>query len=181
MRCVGPIAVLLACASCAHSGAIEQGVLRKGDLRIGLGPVPTSWRRVGIEGADLAFRDDEREGSALFDVRCDTHGQDAPLSILTEDLMMGTTERDFQSQKVLPFDGREAMHTLVRAKLDGVSMEYDIFVMKKDGCVYDMVYVAPPSHFTAGNRDFEKFVLGLHTLSMSSAAEGAQPRPSRDP
>ena len=28
--------------------------------------------------------------------------------------------------------------------LDGVPMAYDIFVLKKDGCVYDLVYVAPP-------------------------------------
>jgi hypothetical protein len=181
MRCVGPIAIFVACAACAHVDSLEQGVLSKGDLRIGLGPVPASWQRVGIEGADLAFRDEEREGSALFDVQCDAHGQDAPLSILTEDLIMGTTERDIESQKVLPFDGREAMHTVLRAKLDGVPMQYDIYVMKKDGCLYDVVYVAPPAHFRAGSADFERFALGLHTLSMSSAAAGDQPRPSRDP
>lgn len=181
MRCVGTIALFVACAACAHTDSIEQGVFSKGGLRIGLGPVPTSWRRVGVEGADLAYRDDEREGSALFDVRCDAPGQDAPLSILTEDLIMGTTERDVEVQKVLPFDSREAMHTVLRAKLDGVPMQYDIFVMKKDGCVYDLVYVAPPSHFPSGSGDFERFAAGLRTLSMSSAAEGIRPQPSRDP
>jgi len=173
--------LLLACAACAHGNSIEQGVFSKGELRIGLGPVPGSWRRIGVEGADLAFRDDEREGSALFDVRCDAPGQDAPLAILTQDLIIGTTERDVESQKVLPFDGREAMHTVLRAKLDGVPMQYDIYVMKKDGCLYDLVYVAPPSHFPSGSGDFERFAAGVHTLSRSTAAEGVRSQPSRDP
>jgi hypothetical protein len=181
MRCIGRIAILVTCAACAHVDSIDGGVLHKGDLRVGLGPVPTSWRQVGIDGADLAFRDDAHEGSALFDVRCGEHGEDAPLSILTEDLIMGTTERDFEVQKVVPFDGREAMHSLLRAKLDGVPMQYDIYVMKKDGCVYDLVYIAPPAHFLSGTGDFERFVLGLHASSTSSAAQGTRPPASRDP
>jgi len=181
MRRFAPIALLLACAACAHANAVEQGVFTKGELRIALGPLPAGWRPIGVEGADLAFRDDEREGSALFDVRCDAPGQDAPLSILTEDLIMGMTERDIESQKVLPFDSREALHTVLRAKLDGVPMQYDIYVIKKDGCVYDLVYVAPPSRFPSGSGDFERFAAGVHTLSRPTSAEGARSQPSRDP
>jgi len=60
---------------------------------------------------------------------------------------MGTTAREFESQRVFPFDGREAMRSILRAKLDGVPLQYDILVMKKDGCLYDLVYVAPPDRF----------------------------------
>lgn len=157
-------------------------MLCKGRLRVGIGPVPAEWRRVSVEGADLAFRDDARGGSALFVVHCGDRRDDAPLSILTENLIMGTTDRDFGSQKVVPFDGREAMHTLVRAKLDGVPMQYDIYVMKKDACVYDVVYVAPPARYPEGSTDFQHFVDGLHTIPESSPAEPrADERSSRDP
>ncbi len=93
---------------------------------------------------------------------------------------MGTTEREFDAQDTVPFDGREALHTLLRAKLDGVPMQYDIYVMKKDGCVYDLVYVAPPGHFADGAADFERFATGLRTSATPSAAETAA-TPSRDP
>ena len=33
-------------------------------------------------------------------------------------------------------------------------MQYDMYVMKKDGCVFDMVYVAPPGHFAEGTAGF---------------------------
>ncbi len=102
--------------ACAHGDQLNGGVFRKGPVTVHLGEWPTSWRRVGVEGADLAFRDVARAGSALFDVRCGQRDEDAPLAVLTTHLIMGTTEREFQSQETTPFDGREALHTLMRAK-----------------------------------------------------------------
>jgi len=161
-----PFLLLLALvAACAGGGAFEGGVLRKGELAVQLGPVPAAWHAVAIAGADLAWRDAARDGSALFDVRCEGRDRDAPLGVLTEHLIMGTTERDFTTQDVVAFDHREALHTLMRAKLDGVPMQYDIYVMKKDGCVYDLVYVAPPERFPAGAEDFERFARGVHAAS----------------
>jgi hypothetical protein len=162
---------LLLLGGCAHGEAFQGGVLRKGDLRVEVGPVPSTWRRVDVDGADLAYRDDSRNGSALFDVRCGGRDGDVPLAILTQNLIMGTTQRDFESQELIPFDRREALHSRLRARLDGVPMQYDIYVMKKDGCIYDLVYVAPPDRFGDGAADFERFVAGLHTVSGQSPGE----------
>jgi hypothetical protein len=180
MRFHGLIAVAFV-AGCAHGDSFDGGVLRKGALRVEVGPVPASWRRIQVEGADLAFRDDDRAGSALFSVHCNGRDDDAPLGILTQNLVMGTTEREFETQEVIPFDRREAMHSRLRAKLDGVPMQYDIYVMKKDGCVYDLVYVAPPGRFLDGAGAFERFVAGLRTLPSSSAIGGSAGAASTDP
>jgi hypothetical protein len=158
-------------AGCAHEDAFEDDVLRKGDLRVEVGPMPPGWRRVAVEGADIAFRDDERSGSTLVDVRCDKSDESAPLSALTGHLIMGTTERAYETEEVIPFDRREALHTVLRAKLDGVPMQYDIYVMKKDGCVFDLVYVAPPDRFAAGAADFERFAHGVHSPPAPPGAE----------
>lgn len=171
---------LLLCA-CAHEDHLHDGVLQKGDVRIRLGPVPAEWRPITVDGADLAYRDDARAGSTLFDVRCGARDDDAPLSVLTEHLIMGTTEREYDSQETIPFDGREAMHTLLRAKLDGVPMQYDIYVMKKNGCVYDLVYVAPPDRFSQGATAFEAFARGLHAASPVEQVGGRKDPPANDP
>ncbi len=168
--------------ACAHGDTFNDGLLEKGDLRIRVGPVPDGWHRVHVEGADLAFRDDARDGSALFDVRCGNRDDDAPLAVLTAHLIMGTTDREFETQTVFPFDGREAMRTVLRAKLDGVPMQYEIYVMKKDGCLYDLVYVAPPARFVEGSTDFERFAKGLPATSSSvSTREGKLGSAARDP
>jgi len=170
----------LASAGCGHAQTFDEGVLRKDGMAVRVGPVPPGWRRIRVDGADLAFRDDERSGSALFDVRCGQRDDDAPLAVLTNHLIMGTTEREFDAQDTVPFDGREALHTLLRAKLDGVPMQYDIYVMKKNGCLFDLVYVAPPDRFADGAADFEHFAAGVRTESSPSVAESA-PTSSRDP
>lgn len=161
-------------AGCAHADSFDGRVFRKAGVTVHVGPVPPGWRRIEVEGADLAFRDKARNGSVLFDVRCGQRDDDAPLSVLTGHLIMGTTERQFDGEDTVPFDGREALHTLLRAKLDGVPMQYDLYVTKKDGCVYDFVYVAPPGHFAEGAAEFEGFARGARATSASST-------PERDP
>ena len=69
----------------------------------------------------------------------------------------------------------------MRAKLDGVPMQYDIYVMKKDGCVYDLVYVAPPGRFAAGAADFERFAHGLRNAAPVAVGGATAASPSRDP
>ncbi len=175
-----PLATTLALVSCAHGAAVVDGVLEKGGVRVRLGPVPPGWNRVHVDGADLAYRDPSVDGSAMVDFRCDQRDDDAPLNVLTQHLIMGTTDREVVSEETLPFDGREAKHTVMRAKLDGVALEYDIYVMKKDGCVYDVVYVAPPGRYAQGSSDFERFARGLHAVSPPVNTGGAR-APSTDP
>jgi hypothetical protein len=147
---------------CAHTESLEGSVLHKGDLSVRLGQAPGGWRPLRIDGADLAYRDEEHEGSVMFDVGCHRRDDDAPLGVLSGQLVIGTTERDILSEETEPFDGREALHTRMRAKLDGVPMQYDIYVLKKDGCTYDLVYVAPPARSPEGEPAFERFARGLH-------------------
>jgi hypothetical protein len=66
-------------------------------------------------------------------------------------------------EETVPFDRREARHTVMKAKLDGVPLVWDAYVMKKNGCVYDMVYVAPPDRFEEGTAAFERFAQGFRS------------------
>ena len=77
------------------------------------------------------------------------------------------TEREIKKQETVPFDGREAMHTVLDAKLDGVAMSYDVWVLKKDGCVYDLLYLAPRASFARGRGKFELLVRGFATVNQS--------------
>ena len=150
---------------CGHVASLQAGVLRKGDLSVRLGPVPAEWSRISLDGADVAYRDERRQASILLNVRCHERDGDAPLGSLTAHLVMGTTERQVLGEETIPFDGREALHTQMSAKLDGVPLQYDLYVAKKDGCVYDVVYVAPREEFEAGVAAFERFAVGLHGSS----------------
>ena len=121
------------------------------------------WRQVSADGAALAFRDDAHRGTILINARCGLDGDDVPLQALTNHLFLQFTDEDVASQEVVEFDGREAMHTVMTAKLDGVALSYDAWVLKKDGCVYDLVYLAAPNDFAAGREAFAEMVRSFTT------------------
>jgi hypothetical protein len=160
---VAGLAGLAAAACGASKPALEAGVYRSGDVAFHVGDVPPAWRPVHVQGATLAWRDEAARASVLLDARCHETDDDVPLRALTMHLLMGTTERDVKSEETLPFDGREALHTRLSAKLDGVPMDYDVYVVKKDGCVYDFVLVREPDA-PDSSPAFERVVQSFHTV-----------------
>jgi|HubBroStandDraft_2_1064218.scaffolds.fasta_scaffold98486_2 hypothetical protein len=156
----------LACASCVGSGSFDGNVYRDPQVAFRVDPAPPGWQAIRVSQADVVFRDSAHEASILVNGRCIPADGDAPLSALTEHLIMGTTDREYLVEETLPLDAREARHTVLKAKLDGVLMGYDVFVMKKNGCVYDLVYVGSPESMSAGAPPFEAFARAFHTLSV---------------
>jgi hypothetical protein len=152
-------------AGCGGARAGFDGTTYKdGALAFHVPERPSSWRAVGVEGAALAFRDEAHDAMVLVNGHCGEKDDDAPLVALTNHLILGTTERAVSVEETIPMDGREARHTAMVAKLDGVPRSFDIFVMKKDGCVYDLVYVGAPTSTAAGAPEFERFAHGFRTL-----------------
>lgn len=162
-RLFAPLLLVIALVSCGKE-AWDGRVYHAGRASFRAGPIAGSWQKIELEGAMLAFHDAETGGTLEVYGRCGQDGDDVPLLALTNHLLIGFTEREVKSQKVVPLDGREAMHTLVDAKLDGVPMSLSIYVLKKDGCVYDLVYVSPPEKFAAGLASFDAFAAGFSTV-----------------
>jgi hypothetical protein len=163
----GLLALLLpGVLACAASAAFDGTLYRGSEVSFRLSPLPATWRKVSLPSADLAFRDEPRDASILINSRCSSSDRDAPLVSLTDHLIIGTTDRHVSREETIPFDAREARHTVLTARLDGVPMLYDMFVLKKDGCVFDLVYVAAPDAATtaAGVAEFDQFVQGFHTV-----------------
>lgn len=153
---------LLLVASCG--GAHFDGAVYRGDgFAFRVPTVPSTWKRASATGAGLAFRD-EHGGTVAVNGRCRLDGDDVPLSALTQHLFLQFTDRSIERQEVVPFDGREAMHSVVVAKLDGVAHKFDVWVLKKDECVYDLYYFAPPDRFDAGQPRFDEFARGFTTV-----------------
>jgi hypothetical protein len=163
----GPAIVVLALGALVGCGApqsFDGTTYRQGRLAFRVGPIPPQWKSVKLQGAALAFRDEPHGASILLDARCDHEDTDTPLAALTDHLLSGTTERQFDVEETVPFDAREARHTMLHAKLDGVLLAYDVYVLKKDGCTYDFVFVASTDGFEAGRPSFQRFALGFSSL-----------------
>ena len=179
---LGGLALALAsCASCAFCAScagtpqksFDGSVYRDGPVAFQVPPAPQQWRAVSVTEGSLAYRDDAHGASILVNGRCRRPDEGTPLVALTNHLLMGSTAREVTVAETVPFDGREALHTKLRAKWDGVPIAFDIYVMKKDGCVYDFVYMGDPSAHDDGVRAFESFVRGFRTLPGSGLVQGS--------
>ena len=166
------IAVLLAVAlaavalaGCAHAprgrfdAAADQVCAGKVCYRVGaLGP---GWRLVHQEGAAVGFFSDVVGGVIEANASCRDDADAAPLPSLTRQLLIGYTDRHVVAQRTLPLDAREALRTRVEARLDGVPVVLDLYVLKRNGCIFDLSYAAPPGDFARGVADFARFVDGF--------------------
>jgi hypothetical protein len=157
-------ALAVTALSCGASRSFDGSVYRSAELAFRVGPIPSSWHRLEVNDAAMAFRDEAAPATVLVNGRCDVASDDAPLAALMAHLLIGTTEREIRSEETVPFDGREARHTIVTAKLDGVAKTLDLYVLKKDKCVYDFVCITAPDRYEAAGPAFQAFVTGFHTL-----------------
>lgn len=157
------IAMALGAQGCGSAGFDGQ-VYRGDQVEFRVGKVPEAWHRIDAPGGVLAFRDEVTPASIAVSGRCGKDGDDVPLEALTAHLFLEFTDRRVEKQERIPFDGREALRTDLLAKLDGVEKRFTVFVLKKNGCVYDFMHIAPPNAPESGREHFVTFVEGFSTI-----------------
>lgn len=161
------VIALVGAPGCA--GGLQGDVYQGQGFAFHIAPLPGGWQRLDVSHAALAFRDQADGGTVIINGRCGVDGEDVPLASLTQHLFIRFTDREILAQQTFPFDRREAMRTVLAARLDGVPMKFDVWVLKKDGCVYDLGYIAAPARFERGAAAFERFARGFATVSTGPA------------
>ena len=118
-----------------------------------------------MSGASFAYRDDVGGAVIAVHARCRVDGDDVPLESLTQHLFIYFTEREITDQHRVAVDGREALRSELSAKLDGVSRGFVVYVLKKDGCVYDFMYIGPPKLDRNNVAAFDNYVASFRTIA----------------
>jgi hypothetical protein len=141
------------------SGGLAGGVFTRDGLSYRVVEPGPGWRQVGFADNDLAWLAPTGHVIAI-NATCSGH-EDPTLEVLTNHLVIGFSDREWVSKKKFQLDGREAMRSLIRARLDGVSTSLDIVVLKKNGCVHDFTYVSPTGQESTHQSEFDALVAGF--------------------
>jgi hypothetical protein len=136
----------------------------------GVGALDGEWRMVHQESASAGWYNARVGGVIETNATCRDDVEAAPLAALTRELLVGYSERRVTDQALLPMLGREGLRTRIEAKLDGVPMRLEIYVIKRNGCVFDIGYAAPPDRFDAGEPAFTQFA-GSFTDGRTASAD----------
>ena len=147
----GPLLALLLLAGCAgHSGRSLEGRYSVGD------PGP-GWQQVRPGGADKAWYNADLSAAIYADSNCGARYDDAPLDRLIDSLSLGVVGQTLREER-RTLDGREALLRVFDGQLDGVAVRVGALALKKDRCVYDVIYIAPPTQFDAGDSAFQAVI-----------------------
>ncbi len=153
------VLTVVALSGCASG--FRDGVFTKADVSYRIGtPDESQWRRVGFADDDLAWLNRTTGHVLSTNATCHDHG-DPSLEVLTTHLLFGFADRELKEQQPEMLDGRESLHSKFEAKLDGVPIEIEIVVLKKNGCVHDFEYVSPLGRAAEQQAAFDRLVAGF--------------------
>ena len=142
----GAVLLALGCAGLFACPGYKDGYFIKDNLKVHVATLDgAQWKPVDFSGNDLAWVHVGTAHVLAMNATCDEHG-DPSLQVLTAHLTFGFTDKELKTRAEKRIDGREALVSQYAAKLDGVEVELELVVLKKNGCVHDFMYVAPAGH-----------------------------------
>jgi hypothetical protein len=156
------LAVALVGFAACGGATFDDGVYRDDFTRYRVGRLSASWQPVEASGNDLAFY---RPGMGTIAVNstCREY-EDVPLSALVNHLLFDTTRRNVLLEETVTLTGRGAEHVLADLELDGVPIQVELFVLRKDGCVFDLSHIRSRAAGASARREFLAFVQGFDVL-----------------
>lgn len=141
--------------ACAGHPQLRDGRYQDDVVEYSLESPGDGWQRLDMEQANVAWLNRDLGAALLVNSHCQGV-EDAPLEVLTRHLLMGLTDVETVAERRLELSGREALETTVEGKLDGVRRRLQLLVLKKDGCVYDVVLDASPDGFSRAVPGYER-------------------------
>src|SRR5581483_10333972 len=147
--------LLLGCHPKARWDPVANQLCR-GKACYRVGELDSSWQLVHREGAAIGFYSAQTGGVIEANATCRDDADAAPLDVLTHHLLIGYTDRKVIEQRSVELARRQALHTRVAARLDGVPVLLDLYVLKRNGCIFDLSYAAPPARAAEGEPAFSR-------------------------
>jgi hypothetical protein len=122
------------------------------------------------EVSDVAYQSSSTASIISLDSACRQHGDSKSsrakgsgpdLKTLTDLLLLGITDVTLREERGLEVQKTPALETTIQGKLNGEPMEIRTVVLKRQNCVYDLVYMSRPQYFERHLNDFAHFVASL--------------------
>ena len=141
---------------------VRNDEVSKERTRYRFGDPGSDWRRVSLSDVDVAWVRDSSGHTLSVSSMCQDY-QEAPLSALRRQQLVGFTQTERVEERDDMLDGRAALFSRWKAKLDGVPVELGLWTVKKDGCIYDFTYTSPRGGYDEQSQALARLVQGFGT------------------
>ena len=141
---------------------IEDGVYRSAKGYSITLPGP-AWSPSVDDRTDLQLVRVADGAGMLANATCDDLVARRRLDVLTRHALAGLRDREILEHDEQPLAGRPTAHAVVEGRMAPAEdrLRVELFVVKGDRCVYDLMYAAPPASFERWRADFHRFARSL--------------------
>ncbi|MFQ5848757.1 MAG: hypothetical protein ACE5IQ_13935 [Candidatus Methylomirabilales bacterium] len=122
------------------------------------------WQIIESPGADLALQDTRSQARMAVSAGCPAR-ETGSLSALVRHLFFGLRHVKQVRQEPILLDGVAGLETVIRGQWEGAPIQVRSVVIRRKGCLYDLLFVAPPETFGAHSADFDALLEGWQFLS----------------
>ena len=154
--------LLTGCA--AASGRVVDGVYVDAAKGFRVDLPRSGWRVASSPGADLALRHTGTDASMAVSASCPEQER-GPLPAVARHVFFGLRQVEWLRQEPVMLDGVAGLETVVRGRGEGAPVQVRSVVIRQKGCLYDLLFVAPPETFEARGADFDAFLAGWQFFS----------------
>jgi len=146
----------------AHCASLDINVENKKSENYEIDKLPKHWAPVKDTLADNSYWSKKTGATILINSLCEKYGS-ASLFVLTQNILRGIDDLNTEVEEEITLAERKALHTVATGKIDGVSIKTNIYIMRKDYCIYDFTYQVKEESYPQDVGDFEKFVKSFRT------------------
>ncbi len=119
------------------------------------------FQKINMSTADAVWQSDKTGNTIAVNSLCRKY-QEVSLEHLKENILSGIDDLKIEQSQTTTFDGRDAERVTVSGKTDGIPVSVSVLTYKKNGCTYDLAYIARANNFDKEVSYFEKFLTGFH-------------------
>ena len=127
-----------------------------------VGKLPEGWETLKTKVRAAAWYNPDYRATISTDVLCESSTGDRPLSVVAGDVAAAIEDREVTDSEKFMLDERGALRERVSGSVDGVPVEMDVVVVKKNNCSFDMIAIASPEDMPAVKPIFDEFISGFH-------------------
>lgn len=142
---------LVVFSNCGLLGGGGSELVRSDNYRV---VPPSHWKAIDRHESDKAFR--LPSNNVVTVTSSCNRATDVPLDVLTRHLLIGGRNIESVEKRNITVDGAEGLFSRVRANYDKVRAYLLLFVLPKEGCVYDFSLV---SNKLIPDRDIDDFLV----------------------
>jgi hypothetical protein len=133
--------------------------------------LPSARSEEDLEVSDVSYQSRSMAGIISLNSVCRARNADPALDLrgITGQLFLGLEEAGPRTERPRRIDGIDALETTLEGRMSAGGKREPVklraVVLRRDACVFDLMYVARPERFDSKLGDFERFVDSLRLES----------------